>query len=263
MKQNKKIVCIIPARLDSKRFPRKILSTLYGKPLLAWIWQAAKRVALFDEVWFAIDSPEAAAVIQSFGGSFVMTSLACQSGTDRLVELATQGKIQADVWVNWQGDEPFINEEMIETLLQSIDCSTQHLWTLKKCIEHAHEITSPKVAKVVCNKQGDALYFSRAPIPFFRDEVDVNALVAKRVYYKHVGLYAYTTQALHAIASLGHSVLEDAEKLEQLRFLDYQLSLKVHETTHDVFGIDTPEDLQRAEQEMRRRLHSGSETVMY
>jgi 3-deoxy-manno-octulosonate cytidylyltransferase (CMP-KDO synthetase) len=263
MKQNKKIVCIIPARLESTRFPRKILSVLCGKPLLAWIWQAAKRVALFDEVWFAIDSQETASVIQNFGGSFILTSPVCQSGTDRLVELATQNKIQADVWVNWQGDEPFVNEAMIETLLQAIDQPSQQIWTLKKCIEHSHEITSPKVAKVVCDKQGNALYFSRAPIPFFRDEQDLQVLATKHVYFKHVGLYAYTTAALHAIATLGTSILEDAEKLEQLRFLDYNLRIKVHETTHDVFGIDTPEDLRRAEQEMRRRLDSLSETAMY
>ncbi|MFA5305888.1 MAG: 3-deoxy-manno-octulosonate cytidylyltransferase [Candidatus Babeliales bacterium] len=247
MNKQKKIVCVIPARLDSVRFPRKIIAPLQGRPLLAWVWDAVTRCSIFNEVLFAIDSLESAAVIESFGGRYVMTSATCKSGTDRLVELCTSGKITADVWVNWQGDEPFVNEMMIASLLATSDQTNQEMWTLKKLITDPQEIHSPKVAKVVCNAYGQAIYFSRAAIPFFRDEQDPLKLVAKQTYFKHVGLYAYTSQALHKIATMGKSSLEDAEKLEQLRFLEYGLRIQVHETTHDVFGIDTPEDLLRAE----------------
>jgi len=247
MRTTKRVVCVIPARLASTRFPQKALALLAGKPLLQWIWEAATSIDLFDEVTFAVDAQEIADVIKSFGGRYQMTSVACKSGTDRLVELAIQGKLKADVWVNWQGDEPFIHRAMIETLLQSIDRDDAECWTLVKRITNPEDITSPKVAKVVWDKQGLALYFSRAPIPFFRDERDLNVLVTKNSYYKHVGLYAYSSQALKKIATMGDSILEDAEKLEQLRFLDYGLRFKVHETDQEVFGIDTPEDLAKAE----------------
>jgi 3-deoxy-manno-octulosonate cytidylyltransferase (CMP-KDO synthetase) len=247
MNKQKKIVCIIPARLDSVRFPRKVIAPLRGRPLLAWVWDAATRCVLFDEVFFAIDSLESAAVIEEFGGRYMMTSPSCKSGTDRLVELCTTKKITADIWVNWQGDEPFVNEEMVATLLKTSTDDDQDMWTLKKLITDPHEIHSPKVAKVVCDAHGQAIYFSRAPIPFFRDEQDPIKLVTKETYFKHVGLYAYTSRALSKISVMGKSILEDAEKLEQLRFLEHGLRIHVHETTHDVFGIDTPEDLLRAE----------------
>ncbi|MFA6263281.1 MAG: 3-deoxy-manno-octulosonate cytidylyltransferase [Candidatus Babeliales bacterium] len=247
MNKQKKIICIIPARLDSVRFPRKVIAPLKGRPLLAWVWDAVTRCTLFDEVFFAIDSHESAAVIEDFGGRYVMTSPTCKSGTDRLVELCVSGKLTADIWVNWQGDEPFVNESMVATLLQTSTQDDQDMWTLKKLITDPNDIHSSKIAKVVCDSRGQAIYFSRAPIPFFRDEHDPIKLVAKETYYKHVGLYAYTASALNKIAVMGKSILEDAEKLEQLRFLEHGLRIQVHETTHDVFGIDTPEDLLRAE----------------
>lgn len=248
MKTAKRIVCVIPARLAATRFPRKMLTNIAGRPLLSWVWEAAKKVDLFDDVFFAVDSDEIADVIKSFGGKFFMTDLACKSGTDRLVELCLQDKIQADIWVNWQGDEPFISSDMIASLLQSIDDNAgTDMWTLKKLITKPEDIFSAKIAKVVCDTQGNALYFSRAPIPFFRDETNPEVLVQQKNYYKHVGLYAYTTQALHKIAAMGSSILEDAEKLEQLRFLAYGLKIRLHETDKEVFGIDTPEDLINAQ----------------
>jgi len=248
MFNNKKIVCVIPARLQSQRFPRKMLASLAGRPLLAWVWEAANKVDLFDEVIFAVDDDQIAEVIKSFGGKSVKTSVQCACGTDRLVELVNSGKISADVIVNWQGDEPFIVPEMVQNLLQSISNNEEPMWTLKKKITHPDDIFSKKIAKVVCDKNGYGIYFSRSPIPCFRDEQNPEKLVASGLYYKHVGLYAYTPQALQKIAAMGKSDLEDAEKLEQLRFLDYGLRYRLHETDHEVFGIDTPEDLHRAEQ---------------
>ncbi len=238
---SQKIACIIPARLASTRFPKKILASLCGKPILQWIWEAATACSRFDEVLFAIDSEETAQLIESFGGKYAMTSTACASGTDRLVEVMQRGIVQADVWVNWQGDEPFITKQMIEELLQSVDKSDADLWTLKKLITKPEDVTSPHIAKLVCDDRGNALYFSRSPIPYYRDEE------AGGPYYKHVGLYAYTTAVLQKIAALPPNALEEAEKLEQLRFLCHGITIKVHETSQEVIGIDRPVDLQKAE----------------
>jgi 3-deoxy-manno-octulosonate cytidylyltransferase (CMP-KDO synthetase) len=234
----KKIVCIIPARLKSTRFPRKALADLSGKPLIQWVWEAARRVELFDEVAFAIDSHETARVIEHFGGNYFMTSEACPSGTDRLIELMQRKLIDADIWVNWQGDEPFINQKMIQDLLQSCD-EPCDIWTLKKKIIQPDEIASPNVSKVVCDAQGFALYFSRHAIPYYRD-------TPKNEYYKHIGLYAFSREALQKIAQLKPCALEEAEQLEQLRFLYHRLRIRVHETDREVMGIDLPEHLDKA-----------------
>jgi 3-deoxy-manno-octulosonate cytidylyltransferase (CMP-KDO synthetase) len=253
-KTHKKIVCVIPARLESTRFPRKILSLLCGRPLLEWVWKAARSVDLFDEIVFAVDSQITADLVTSFGAKYFMTSVSCKCGTDRLIELFQNNELAADIWVNWQGDEPFIVKQMIVDLLQSVDEQNGEMWTLKTLIQNPQDIFAINIAKVVCDKNGLAMYFSRSPIPCFRDERDAAVLIAKKIYYKHVGLYAFTSQALHKIATMGSSDLEDAEKLEQLRFLDYGLRIKVHQTQHEVFGIDVPDDLVKAEKHAKNVL---------
>ncbi len=240
---SKKIVCIIPARLQSTRFPQKMLKMLYGKPLLEWVWHQANRVSAFDHIAFAIDAQETADLITSFGGRYYMTSPHCPSGTDRLIEVMQQNTVAADIWVNWQGDEPFITEKMIGQLLQSCEHEDSDVWTLKKKIIKPEEITSPHFAKVVCDHKGHALFFSRSQIPFYRDALDEEF----KVFYKHVGLYAFSQEALKKIALLPPCAMECAEQLEQLRFLYHNLRIKVHETDQDVFGIDLPEHLVRAE----------------
>jgi 3-deoxy-manno-octulosonate cytidylyltransferase (CMP-KDO synthetase) len=243
-----KIACIIPARLKSTRFPRKMVASLAGKPILEWVWQAAKEVALFDTITFAIDSPEVASLIESFGGTYHMTSPDCRSGTMRLAELHSLGKIKADIWVNWQGDEPFIHTAMIKDLLQSIDDGND-IWTLKKKVTCLAGISSPHIAKVVTDSHGRALYFSRSTIPFHRDIAP-----KEDSFFKHIGIYAFTSDALAKISSLEPSFLEEAEQLEQLSFLYHGLKLRVHETQHDVFGIDLPEHLAQAEQYLAKAL---------
>ena len=162
MISSKKIVCIIPARLRSTRFPQKMLKMLYGKPLLEWVWNQAKSVSVFDHVAFAVDAQETADLIASFGGTYYMTSTECPSGTDRLIEVMRQNRVDGDIWVNWQGDEPFITEKMIGQLLQSSENEASDVWTLKKRITKPEEITSPHFAKVVCDHKDRALFSREA-----------------------------------------------------------------------------------------------------
>jgi 3-deoxy-manno-octulosonate cytidylyltransferase (CMP-KDO synthetase) len=260
-----KIVCIIPARLHSSRFPQKILKALAGKPLLQWVWEAANRCHInsnpfalsvprsfseggciegFSNIIFAIDSKKTAQLIKSFGGKYIMTSQDCKCGTDRLVELVKDKKVDGDIFVNWQADEPFITKQMIGDLLQSCKTDNADMWTLKKRITKKEEITSVNVAKVVCDKNNFALYFSRNPIPRYRDDATYSDT---HVYYKHLGIFAYRKETLLKIDKLDQCYLEDAEKLEQLRFLSNNISVKLHDTDGVVVGIDTKDDLKKAE----------------
>ena len=243
----KRIACVIPARLQSTRFPRKVLMSIGNKPILQWIWESASKINIFDTVVFAVDAPETADLLASFGAPFIMTSPHHPSGTDRLAEVASKSGIQADIWVNWQGDEPFIAEKMILDLLGNGQDTTAEIWTLKKPIHDQYEVTSPQFAKVVCDANDYALYFSRSPIPFYRENDQ------EKIYYKHVGMYAFTTAALKKIASIPASFLENAEKLEQLRWLQHRLLVKVHETDQLAFGIDFPHDIEKAEALLKNR----------
>ena len=238
-----RIICIIPARLASTRFPKKILQILGQKPILQWVYEAALATRCFDEVAIALDSVETAEVVESFGGKYFMTSPDCESGTDRLVELMQKKLIEGDIWVNWQGDEPFIHKIMIENLLQSTHDKRFDIWTLKKQITTFSEVEMPHVCKVVTDQEGKALYFSRSPIPYCRDKENLH----KIPYFRHIGIYAFTQSALEKIALLKPSTLELAEMLEQLRFLSHGFQIQVHETRYDTIGIDLPEHLVYAE----------------
>ena len=163
-------VCIIPARLASTRFPEKILKILNGKPLLQWVWEAANKTTFFKDIVFAIDSEKTANIIKNFNGKYLMTSKNCKSGTDRLIEIMHSGKIESDIWVNWQADEPFITPKMIYSLLKTCKNNDADIWSLKKKITNEDEILSPNFAKVVCDTTGNALYFSRSRIPYYREE---------------------------------------------------------------------------------------------
>lgn len=244
-----KIICVIPARLNSTRFPRKVLAMLHGKPLLQWVWEAAISTNCFDQTIIAVDAKETADVARSFGADVLFTSPDCMSGTDRLIEIQESENAHGDIWVNWQGDEPFITRSMIETLLQSSDSLHEEVWTLKKKIDRHAEIDSPHVVKVVCDSQGKALYFSRSKIPYFREPSE------QTVYYKHVGIYAFSDIALRKIAKFPIAPLEEAEKLEQLRYLYHGMKIRVHETDQEIFGIDTREQFELAEQIIGNNCH--------
>jgi 3-deoxy-manno-octulosonate cytidylyltransferase (CMP-KDO synthetase) len=229
---SKKIVCVIPARLRSSRFPKKIIASLSGKPLLWWAWKAALRVPFFDEVVIAVDAEETVEVIKGFGGKWIMTSVDCLRGVDRLVEIQKKGLLQADIWVNWQADEPFLSFQIIKDLLQSCASSEAEIWTLKTKIEEASQIKDPNICKVVCDINDYALYFSRSPIPYSQREIDSSI-------FRHIGLYAYSNSAL--------------ESLEQLRFLFHGLKIQVHDTEELSIGIDLPEHLTFAEEYLKKQ----------
>ncbi|MBS0626794.1 MAG: 3-deoxy-manno-octulosonate cytidylyltransferase, partial [Verrucomicrobia bacterium] len=246
MIENKKIVCVIPARLRSSRFPKKIIAALSGKPLLWWAWKAALRIPFFDDVVIAVDAEETVEVIKSFGGKWIMTSESCLRGVDRLVEIQKNGLLQADIWVNWQADEPFLSFQIIKDLLQSCASSEAEIWTLKTKIEEANQIKDPNICKVVCDINDYALYFSRSPIPYNQQKID-------SPMFRHIGLYAYSNSALEKISTMFPCEIEEIESLEQLRFLFHGLKIQVHETEEVSIGIDLPEHLVSAEEYVKKQ----------
>lgn len=236
------ITCVIPARLKSTRLANKVLLKIGDKPMLEHVWNAANKVPFFDHVCFAIDAKETAQVIDEFGGTHYMTSPDCPSGTKRLIDLMKQKVVKSDIWVNWQADEPFISSDMIEILLSQVDTDQEcDIWTLMTPIETREEANDPSAVKVVTDRFGKALYFSRASIPFLKGDGGYQHLM------KHLGIYAYSTRALEHLDLLPPSPLERAEKLEQLTFLYNGLSMRVLRASRSTIGIDTREDLLLAE----------------
>jgi len=225
---------VIPARLASTRLPRKVLRDVAGKPLVVHVWEAARRSSDLADVLVATDSDEVVAACRRFGVSALMTSAAHASGTDRIWEVAQTRP--ADVYVNIQGDEPFVTPRHIALLVAPFRERTDTQVTTLKIRLRPDEVDNPNVNKVVCAPDGRALYFSKYPIPYDRDGRGV-------VRWKHPGFYAYTRAALDAYHGMPPSPLEQTEKLEQLRFLENGIPIIVAETDEPTIGVDTEEDL--------------------
>jgi 3-deoxy-manno-octulosonate cytidylyltransferase (CMP-KDO synthetase) len=245
------IVAIIPARFSSTRLPGKPLSDIHGKPLVQRVHDRVCLARGVDRVLVATDDERIAAVVRGFGGEAVMTSPAHRSGTDRLAEVV-RGLEDAQIVVNVQGDEPLLDPEGLEAAVQALRGEAElPLATLCVPLRSASEMLSPSVVKVVCDARGDALYFSRSPIPFVRTEAGDLARAAEEAVLrglarKHVGLYVYRREALLRFASLPPAPLEIAEGLEQLRALHYGMRLKVVPRDGEAgLAVDTPEDLAR------------------
>jgi len=233
-----KIAGVIPARLGSTRLPRKVLRELAGRPMVEWVWRAAAASGLMDPVLVATDSEEVAAVCRQCGVPVQMTSPDCPSGSDRVREVAS--RIEADIIVNIQGDEPTLTPDFFPPLLALFDRPEVEVATLAvPCAPD--EIADPNAVKVVTALDGRALYFSRATIPFDRDQSGHAA------YRKHLGIYAYRRAALERFAALPPSPLEKLERLEQLRLLENGIALYVADAPRDTIGVDTEADLARAE----------------
>jgi len=250
---------IIPARWKASRFEGKVLAELLGKPLIQHVWERSKESRSLDDLIIATDSEEVIKVVKGFGGKAVYTSKDQPSGTDRIAEVVNP--IDVKVVVNIQGDEPLIHHSIIDnlanTLLENKDIP---MATVVKKIDSPKEILNPSVVKVVLDRNGYALYFSRSPIPYIREEddqrsfLDIHSWFSGREvekttfqYYKHIGIYAYTKDFLFTYTNLPKSKLEETEKLEQLRVLENGYKIKTIETEFNTVGVDTPEDLKKAE----------------
>lgn len=245
--QGMNIAAIIPARYASTRLPGKPLLDIAGKPMVQHVYERAQKAELVNRVLVATDDRRIFDAVKKFGGEAVMTSEAHKSGTDRLAEVA--GGLKSDIIVNIQGDEPLIEPEMIDEAIRPLcDDSFIVMGSLKAEIRDEYELGSPNVVKVVVDRNDFALYFSRCPIPYFRDE-PMSLLTCR---FKHVGLYVYRREFLMEYAKMPQTPLEEAEKLEQLRALENGYRIKVPTTRFQSVGVDTEEDLERV-----RRILAG------
>lgn len=244
MPDSPRVAAIIPARLASTRLSRKVLRSIAGRPMVEWVWRAAQASGCMNPVLVAADSDEVAAACRERGIPFAMTSAACASGSDRVREVAAQ--IPADIYVNIQGDEPTLTPDFFPPLLRLFDRPEVQVATLSVPCP-PQEIANPNAVKVVTAEDGRALYFSRATIPCDRDATGLAG------YRKHLGIYAYRRAALERFAALPQGRLERIEKLEQLRLLENGIDIYVAEAPHDTIGVDTEEDLARAEGVLRGR----------
>lgn len=240
-------IAIIPARYASTRFPAKPLAMLGGKPIVQRVYeQVAKAV---ERVVVATDDERIYDAVTAFGGEVVMTSTAHRSGTDRCAEAFEKLGCNADIVINVQGDEPFIAPEQIKTLVKCFENENIDIATLVKpfSVEDGIDaLENPNSPKVVLNAKGEAIYFSRSVIPYLRG-IDRTEWLKHHTFYKHIGIYAFRAKTLNAVTQLTHSSLEDAEKLEQLRWLENGYKIGVGVTDIETIGIDTPEDLDKAE----------------
>lgn len=247
-----KFIGIIPARYASTRFPAKPLAMLGGKPVIQRVYEQVAGV--LDDAYVATDDERIEAAVKAFGGKAVMTSVNHKSGTDRCYEAYCKVGQGYDMVVNIQGDEPFIRHSQLEAVKACFDDADTQIATLVKPFtpEDGYEaLENPNSPKVVVNSQMQALYFSRSVIPFQRNR-DRGEWLANHVYYKHIGLYAYRASVLKEITALPQSPLELAESLEQLRWLENGYVIKVGVTEVETVGIDTPQDLARAEEFLRQ-----------
>lgn len=238
-----KVLGIIPARYASTRFPGKPLVDIQGKSMIHRVYEQALKSASLHKVVVATDDERIADAVRCFGGEFMMTGTAHQSGTDRCAEVSQQ-LADFDVIVNIQGDEPFINPKQIDLL---VSCFTQpgvNLATLIKKIETEEELFNPNIPKVVTNIRQEAIYFSRHTIPYLRNVEKENWMTTHQ-FYKHIGIYGYTAGALEQITKLQPSMLEIAESLEQLRWIENGYTIQTRITTLETLAIDTPEDLNK------------------
>ncbi len=243
---------IIPARFASSRLPGKPLADIGGKPMIQWVYENA--CSALDHVIVATDHEGIKQAVLGYGGKAMMTSVEHTSGTDRCMEvlekLENSGETY-DVVINIQGDEPFIKASHIRLLMETFSDPEIQIATLANPIRESHELFDPNAVKVVVDLKSNALYFSRSPIPYHRHEPD-DRWTYSHPYLKHLGMYAYRNQALRKISSLVPSPLEKTESLEQLRWMENGLGIRVRISEDRSDGIDTPEDLEAARKKLAK-----------
>ena len=244
-----KAIGVIPARWGATRFQGKVLAELLGKPVVQHVWENAKKAKTLDSLVVACDDERIMKVVEGFGGKAIYTSPDQPSGTDRLAEVVNP--LDVDIAVNIQGDEPLVRPIMIDTLVMTLENEKlAQMATVIKRIEDESELTNSNVVKAVVDRNGYALYFSRYAIPYNRTNEEDRK--KRPVYFKHIGLYAFTKDFLFTFRNLQESSLEKAEKLEQLRVLEYGYKIKTVETKFDTIGVDTPDDLIRVKEMLLR-----------
>lgn len=240
-----KIITIIPARYNSTRLPGKVLEEIQGKTIIQHVFEKVKEAQHIDEIIIATDDQRIIDVATNFGAQAEMTFPSHKSGTDRCAQVGREFWTD-DIIINVQGDEPFIDPKIIDFLAKKMkDDSWIEIATLCSKINNISEINNPNTVKVVRDINNKALYFSRSTIPYTRDKSH-----EKSIYYKHIGIYAYRNKALQEITKLSESSLENIEKLEQLRWLENGKTIHAFDTEYNGFGIDTPEDLERAKKKI-------------
>ena len=243
---NMDIIGVIPARLQSSRMPHKLLRTILGKTILQWTWESAHQARLLDRLIIACDDHQLHSLAKEFGAEAVLTSPEHKSGTDRIAEAVRD--IDAKIIINIQADEPLMHPATINNVIRCMtDESNIVMATVKKQIDDEEEIQDPNIVKVITDKDNFAIYFSRAPLPYRRESS------SSAVYYKHIGIYAYTKDFLYTFKNLLTSYLEESEKLEQLRAVEAGYKIKVVETSFDSWGIDTEHDLRKVESVLAQR----------
>ncbi|MDR2737845.1 MAG: 3-deoxy-manno-octulosonate cytidylyltransferase [Puniceicoccales bacterium] len=238
-----KTIIAIPARLESSRFPRKILADLCGKPVIQWVYEVAKRADISDGIYVLVDAVETENVVKSFGARAIMTSPDCYCGTARIVSIID--RIDADFIVNIQGDEPLLDPGVLVEMVERAKTNTADIITPIFRITEVEDIDNQSLSKVAVAANGRALYFSRSPIPFVRG-IEKEKWLDKHRFFGHVGVYGYKRHVLENYNKLSRSELETAESLEQLRFLDNGYSIDTIIVKRPTIGIDTPDDLRRA-----------------
>ena len=242
------VTVVIPARYGSSRFPGKPIAMLDGKPIIQHVYEQAAACRMVSEVVVATDDLRIQRAVEAFGGRVVLTTGEFRSGTDRVAAVARSRS--GRFFLNLQGDEIPADPELLTDLIEPFVESGADMGTLKRPLDTAEDLQNPAVVKVVADRQGRALYFSRAPIPLVRDDPGQHAV--KGLHYIHLGVYIYTRETLLRLASLPTGTLEEAEKLEQLRALDHGIGIQVWETRQPSLRIDTPADALAAGELLRR-----------
>lgn len=246
-----KFIGIIPARYASTRFPGKPLALLGGKPVIQHVYE--KVAAVLEAAYVATDDESIYDVVKSFGGQVVMTRTDHKSGTDRIEEAIEKIGGEWDVVVNVQGDEPFVAKSQLDTICHCFDDPTTQIATLGKPFESMEAVQNPNSPKIVVDNMGFAMYFSRSVIPYVRGK-EMSSWLTHYPFLKHLGIYAYRKDVLRQVTQLPQSSLEIAESLEQLRWLQNGFKIKVGTADVETVGIDTPQDLERAEEFLKAQL---------
>jgi len=245
-----KIICVIPARFASTRLPGKPLAKIAGAPMIEWVYRRAAAVPEFSLVLVATDDLRIKHAVENFGGKVEMTPQNLRSGTDRVAYVAERH--DGDIFVNLQGDEPLVVPGVLKALVEPFADPDVQMTTPVSIVTNPSDLSDPNKVRVVCDQSGDALYFSRALIPFMRDISEIKLWPENHIFYKHIGIYAYRKAFLIKLTQLPEGRLEAAEKLEQLRVLENGYRIRTVITNYQARSVDTEEDLARINREVAK-----------